>query len=162
MHPRTLGITCVVLLVGSFGAEFFVERFGLLQLSEEIVLKRAVALGVNYYDGGELKAQYITDPVEVREVLATLRIQDKEDYNGAYYYSDRAGSGVGTAVEFRFPNGQVRNHRLYGGNTLGSRVVDRAFTQKLAAIISQREGHAIDLSRWQPSGGPNAPKQKDR
>src|SRR5580765_1006927 len=118
MHPRTLAIVCVLLLGGSFAARYLVGRFGLLPISEEVVLKQAVALGVTYYDGGELKTRYITDPVQVSDILATLRIQDKEDYNGGYYYSGHAGPTAGPAVEFRFPNGQVRNHRLYGGNSL--------------------------------------------
>src|SRR5580765_5529925 len=68
MHPRTLAIVCVILLAGSFGGRFVVKHFGLLPVSEESVLKRAVALVVSYHDQDKLKKQLIADSIQVQEV----------------------------------------------------------------------------------------------
>src|SRR5580765_1885684 len=107
MHPRTLAIICVFLLVGSIAARFFVERFELLPISEEVVLKKAVALAVTYSDGGKLKKHYVTDPAQVREVLATLRIKERED-KCLFMFESRSMPGTWTTVEFVFPNGYRR------------------------------------------------------
>jgi len=152
MHPRTVAIVVLALLAGAVAVRVLVVRFGLLPASEEVVLKKAVAVTVDYFDGSQLKKLRVEDPGEVREVLATLRVQ-REDYYGSW--NRRPGNNV----MFYFPNGSYRGFPLESPGQLGSFIVDRAFHAKLCEIASRREGKPIDVTRTPPfpvppGGGP--------
>jgi hypothetical protein len=123
-------------------------KFSLLPVSEEAVLKRAVAVTVFYNLNNvnkDLKALTIDEPDELKDLLAELRIR-REDYIG--------GFGMrGTRrhpVKFHFPNGQVRDHFLEGPNQLGEFVVDRGFYEKLCEIVSRHEGCTVDVLEFHP------------
>ncbi len=106
MRPRTLVIVGVVMFVGAVVLRFLVVQFGLLPVSEEVVLKKAVALKVTFFDStlvpvgnGKAKAfanprksVWIDDPAEVSEALAALHMKaDGEDAR----YGSRVGFGAG-------------------------------------------------------------------
>ena len=50
MYPRTLVIIAAAMLVGALVLRFLVFQFGWLPVSEEVVLKKAIALKVTYVD----------------------------------------------------------------------------------------------------------------
>ncbi|HYV37073.1 MAG TPA: hypothetical protein VE988_15310 [Gemmataceae bacterium] len=147
MRPRTLAILAFVLLVGSVGLRQVVTYFGLLPVSEEVVLKKAVGLTVVYYVNGKAKSQVISEPAELKDALAALKIDPREEFYTHYY---GWGNGSSASVEFWFPDGTRRRHAIEGPVHLGSYRVDPAFFRKLVEIINKREGKAIDLSRGPP------------
>src|SRR4051794_15020439 len=133
MQPRTLVIVAVVLLVGALGLRFLVFHFGWLPLTEEIVLKKAIALRVDYQvvdTTGAIvgKALVIDDPAEVEEALAALRMKDDDNeyINGfGRAKTPRFGAGMAPAItdveiEFRFnDSGLARKHTFEGPRRLG-------------------------------------------
>ena len=112
MRPRTLVIVAGLMLVGALALRFLVIQFGWLPVSEEVVLKKAIALKVTYVDpsagpnanlnmknGGvanvvqqngipvpigvpKVKSIWIEDPAEVIEALASLRLKENGDDRG--------------------------------------------------------------------------------
>jgi hypothetical protein len=152
MHPRTMAIVVAGFLLAAIGGRFAVVQFGLLPISEEVVLKKAVALTVNYHVDGKFKTYRISGPSEVREVLAALRVQ-REDY----YRYNSWGGGWRPQVSFHFPNGSRRDQSFEGPNQLGGFMVDRAFCEKLNDIVSRHEGRKIDIFEFPPNGFQGGP-----
>jgi hypothetical protein len=147
MRPRTLVIAILALLIGAFGVRFLVVRFGLLPISQEALLRHAVAVTVYYEVDGKSKAMRISDAGEINELLATLRITRNEysyGYGGPGY---NTGSGV---VVFHFPKGQQQSHTMVGTNQMGEYAVDPAFHTKLCEIVSRHEKKKISSVVAQP------------
>jgi hypothetical protein len=148
MQIRTLAIFVVVLLVGAFILRFVVVRFGLLPVSEEVVLRKAAFLTVTYIDGGRSKSLKIKDGAEVREVLATLRIQvtDTSYYDNVWGGPAPGWSApLGPSVDFWFPDHTNRSYTISSPHVLGNMTVDPAFGRKLREIVSRHEGHPVDI-----------------
>ena len=145
MHPRTVAIVAVVVLAAAIGLRVLVVRYSLLPVSEEAVLKKAVAITVGYYHHGSFKKLQITDPEQVQDVLGTLRIVDELGMARNFGSLAAQGSLVSKIpIEFHFPQGVTREYTLQK-QMLGGFVVDRDFYRKLNEIASQRVGQAIDI-----------------
>jgi hypothetical protein len=146
MQPRTLAIAAFVLLAGSVALRYLVVHFGLLPVSEEAMLKKAVAITVTYFDQDQNKSLSISDPEQLAGLLAALRMQDSE----LYYYSGVTGGGglwwpTPATVTFEFSNGLSRGHTFNGPYNLGGYTVDEVFFNKLRTLVSNHEGHDVDI-----------------
>jgi hypothetical protein len=142
MRPRTMVIAVLVLLLGAFGVRFLVVRFGLLPISQEAVLRHAVAVTVYYQVDGKSKTLRISDAREMSELLTTLHLR-RNDYS-YYAFSGPGYNPGGGMVVFHFPKGQQQSHTMTGINQLGEFAVDPAFHTKLCEIVSRHEKKRID------------------
>ncbi len=145
MHPRTLLILLVLLFGGAFALRFLVIRFALLPVTQEAVLRRATSLSVTYNSPQGYQTQVISDPRELKPLLAAIRVEQDD-----YYYSFGSG-GRGANLTFHFPSGQ-QPLTLESSDKLGSYKVDRAFYDQLNKILSERAGHPVDVLYDQPFG----------
>jgi hypothetical protein len=148
MQPRTLMILVVLILAGAVGLRFLVVQYDLLPTSEEALLKRAVAVTVQYKVLAAQKSLIIADPVELSDLLQTLRFNgDEPSYYGKYTRS---------SLTFRFPNGRSREIKLGGPQPyrLGNQSIDRAFYDKLCEIVARHEGQAVDVLDLHPVAVP--------
>jgi hypothetical protein len=146
MHPRTVAIIAVALLVGAFVLRLLVVRFGLLPVSDEVVLKKAVAITVHYFDRGKKEVLVITNPGEVSALLATLRIKG----NGYSWVAQPQDLDPTPYIVFHFPRGQA-SLPLVSPRSLGGNKIDEAFYTQLNEVISLRRGRPVDILRG-PSG----------
>jgi hypothetical protein len=155
MHPRTLVILLVLVFALAFGLRWLVTAYSLLPVSEEAVLKRAVAVTVSYNMGGQRKTLTIDEPDELRDLLRTMRFQ-REQWEG---YT-RHGMPPQQTIDFRFPNGRSRHCNLEGPQPyqLSGFVVDKAFYDKLCEIVSRHEGRPVDVLDFHPVAVP-APQE---
>jgi hypothetical protein len=151
MHPRTLVILVILIFGLAVAGRFLVVHFGLLPVSEEVVLKQAVAVTVTYNFKGHAKTLTIDDRAELRELLATLRVQ-QEDYYGYVSF----GMPRQQSITFLFPDGNTRHCRFEGPQPyhLGGNVVDRAFYTKLCELVSRHEGQQVDVLDFHPLAVP--------
>jgi hypothetical protein len=149
MRPRTVVIAILVLLLGAFGLRFLVQRFGLLPINQEAVLRHAVAVTVYYQVDGKSKTLRISDAREMNELQAALRIRQNDNHYGYAYGSQAYNAGSGMVV-FHFPKGQQQSHTLVGTGQMGEFAVDPAFHTKLCEIVSRHEKQKIDSLVAQP------------
>ena len=160
MRIRTLIVLAVVMLVGALTLRFAVIRFGWLPVSEEAVLKKAVALKVTYYVSdaagqSQAKSMWIDDSRQLSEALAMLHMghmpDDDVDWDSE---PTRAAGQTIPPVEvlFMFDDILARKHLLEGTGKLGGYEVDRTFYDKLCEFVSKLEGRKIiDLrDGWNP------------
>ena len=145
MRPKTAAVVIVSLLLLAVVLRFVVWHTGLLPVSEEVVLKTAASVQLNYSVRGEMKSLDVTDPGELRELLAALHLR-REDQP----YWDR-GSVKRNSVHFYFPDGRSqRGLHFLTPTTLGRYEVDPRFYQKACEIASRAEGRKIELLRNNP------------
>jgi hypothetical protein len=146
MHPRTMFILLVLIFSLALAGRFLVVRFSLLPVSEEAVLKHAVAVTITYNFHGQSKSLTISKDDELHELLSTLRVQQED------YYAFSLGKARQQSVTFLFPNGRTRNCRLEGPQPyhLNGNVVDRAFYAKLCELVSRHEGQQVDVLDFHP------------
>lgn len=175
MRPRTLVIVGVVMFVGAVVLRFLVVQFGLLPVSEEVVLKKAVALKVTFFDStlvpvgnGKAKAfanprksVWIDDPAEVSEALAALHMKaDGEDarYQPGWIWCRAVPNpNPHIEIEFKFNEKQSRTHSFEGSNAvrLDGYFVDREFRNVIREIVKRHVGHDFDDPRqdWDAING---------
>jgi hypothetical protein len=150
MPPRTVAIVAVLVLVAAIGLRVLVVRYSLLPVSEEAVLKNALAITVGYYHQGVFKKLQITDPDQVKEVLETLHIvsDDPDGRFGKVVASTGVILKPETDIEFHFPDGYTREYKRDG--KMLPLDVDRGFYRKLNEIVSRHAGQAIDILETPP------------
>jgi hypothetical protein len=147
MHPRTLGLLLVLIFGLALAGRFVVTKFSLLPVSEEAVLKRAVAVTVTYYFKGQTKSLTIDNRAELRDLLGSLHVLQED-----YYGYARFGMPRQQAVTFTFPGGRTRHCNFEGPQPyrLGSNQVDGAFYDKLCELVSRHEGEHVDVLDFRP------------
>ena len=148
MHPRTLVLLLVLIFGLAVTGRFLVVRFGLLPVSEEAVLKRAVAVSVSYQLKGHSKVLTIDNQAELRELLGSLHLLEEN-----YYGYTRFGMPRQQSVTFTFPGGKARHCSFEGPQPyrLGSNLVDRTFYDKLCEVVSRHEGQPVDVLDFRPT-----------
>ena len=143
MHPRTVAVVGVVLLAGAIGLRLLAVHLNWLPVSDEVVLKKAVAISVRYHNGQKFKTLHISDPAEVREVLAQLHMPDDRDH----YYGFARTMVAPTdqpAISFHFPDGSRRDHILDQMPYQGFEV-NTSFYDKLSEVVSRHEGKRVKV-----------------
>lgn len=145
MHPRTVGIIVAAILLTAFGLRWLVFQTGFLPVNDEVVLKRAVELRVNFSVGGIPKTVWINRREDVQALLAELRVR-REGEDSRRWGGQGAGWGGGsTSVDFIFPNGMQRNMQMTYSTQLGPHQIDSRFHTRLCEYLSSREGRRIDI-----------------
>ena len=144
MRPRTLFVLIGLIFLAAFALRFGVVRYGWLPTSEEAVLKRARAVTVCYYLGGNYKSLLIDDPAEVQALLAALHVQ-RDEYYGARPWGIRQPVTIG----FHFPGGQRRDHTLETPHQLSGYLVTTAavVTATSVASLTAASGTRTSTSR---------------
>jgi hypothetical protein len=163
MRPRTLVLVMFGILTASVLIRIVVFRYGLLPVTMEAVLKKAVAIEVYYYVGSAnlgdpgFKPLLINDRAEVERLLSVLHTVDlSHGSRGNGYHPGNAMAGV----SFVMPNGTqygfnrggeyyASRAALVGGGSSGNGVqleVDPAFFYMLSEIVSRHEGRRIELA----------------
>jgi hypothetical protein len=135
MRPRTVAIVILVLLFGALGTRFLVVRNNWLPFDDQAVLRRSVSVTLYYMADQTQKKLLIGDAAELRELLATLRIDNDHDY----FFQQPRYSAYAPIVEFQFPNGRKQAYTLNETYQLGPFAVDPAFHNKLCDLVSRHE-----------------------
>jgi hypothetical protein len=152
MRPKTLALFIFFLFAAAMVARFCVYRYGLLPVTQEAVLKKALAIRVHFYLDQQMNIRDINESAQVRELLGLLRMTD--DPRTRYHYAfSRMGAPGGArpepALDFVMPGGgrfgSNSTFELVGQNRMGSFDVAPAFFHKINEILSQREGRPIDV-----------------
>jgi hypothetical protein len=153
MHPRTVGIVVAGILVFALGMRFAVFHYGLLPVSEEVVLKKAVALSVGYtLDGNNRKSLTITNPDQVEEILSLMELR-RETFRDEWR---KGGPGAvpGTAdLTFHFHDRSTRTLAFEARDWLGQYRVNPRFYERLREIVSLSERKRIELLDQRPFRG---------
>jgi hypothetical protein len=125
------------ILTASVLLRLVVFRYGLLPVTMEAVLKKAVAIQVLYQTDVGQKQLWIGDRAQVDQLLSVLHTMQYAPGSHAY---GRASGRALMNVNFIMPDGSQRS--LYGM----APDVDPAFFYVLSEIVSRHEGCRIDLA----------------
>jgi hypothetical protein len=163
MRPRTVIIALFVLLGSAFLFRVSLVWSGAipgehddLKQAEKLVLADGNPwVGFSAWSpSGTARVGIVTvsDPDEVREILATLRIKDSGKRRR--YYSPKSGGNDDLSVEFHLPGGRMIQATFSSPTELnrwdrGTVTVDRAFHDKVRAILQARgrKGNGTDPPR---------------
>jgi hypothetical protein len=157
--PRWLLVVLLILaiLAVAVGLRYVVVRFGLLPVSEEAVLRKAVKVTVYYRVGAETKRLDLTGP-ELHELFAALDVRREDPYRSTGGPYGASATTAAPTVEFHFPNGMARIYALTTRTELGPLTVGPAFQEKLLALAARHEGRPIESLSAAPTvvgGNPN-------
>src|SRR5947209_2131602 len=79
MHPRTVAILAASSLLLALVMRVVVYQTGLMPVSEELILKKAIALTVTYPSGGQARTLFINRPEQLEELFAALELRHTND-----------------------------------------------------------------------------------
>jgi hypothetical protein len=143
MRPITAVILSGSILVAAVVLRIVVLHTGFLPVNEEVILRKAVRLRVNYTVRGVVQMTMINDRDEVADLLSSLRI--RRDREEMIWGGPRFGGGFTNSVEFVFAGGGARSYSLHQPTLLGHLEIDPLFYSKLTDSVSRRLGWRVNL-----------------
>jgi hypothetical protein len=163
MHPRTVAILAASILLLALGMRVVVYQTGLLPVSEELILKQAIALTVTYSSEGKAKTLFVNRPEQLQALFAVLDLRpagERPTTQDLKVWPVATGVlPIAPSVTFHFPDGSRRQMYFQGQNWLEDFGVNPRFYAKLCEYASRAEGRPVQLlhdDRW-PQEGDHAP-----
>jgi hypothetical protein len=151
MRPRTILVTVAVILALGIGGRVLIWAARLVP-GEHDDLKQATELRIRYGVDHQTRALVISDPPEVKQVLATLAIDDRRNRGRRWLYGGSSRTIGGNTVEFVLPRGPVVEARFVGRTQLnrsdrGTVFLENVqFYEILMSLLAEHEGKRIDLT----------------
>lgn len=150
MHPRTVAILVALILLLALVMRAVIYHTGLLPVSEELVLKQAVALTVTYSNRGNFKMLTIDRPEQLAEVFAVLDLRRNDPRKDDMIFNQQGLLALGGQVTFHFPDRTTRLMVFRGQNWLEDAEVNPRFYAKLCELVSRAEGRPMQLLQDNP------------
>lgn len=149
MRPRTAVIALLLLLSAATGLRYSLVWSRIIPRENDDLLL-ATSIGIHYAHEGRMKYLSISNPDEVKAILATMQF---ESNNHSRYrrwsYSNNGNSNQvlfvmadGSSVQTNFVH-MTQLNRQNGGNAV--LLANTRFYEKINAILSSVEGKKVDL-----------------